>query len=257
MEVAAALAAFQQVLQQVEDFRVPLGLRAPLLLQLLRPFPGLIVDHLRDRNLNPGVPRLVVDLHAVLGGDMAVLSVDPRARVGGIPQDVVHAGLEPHQLAGLGGDPLVGQPHGNGVGPHPLIDVHAEDASNDLGLLLNHLGPAVVSDAVTVGETAGGHPSLLSSPPLAHRGPLAEVVQFDLADGRHESEGLHVDGVQDGFEPNLVGLNDLHEGRGGVHAPAQAVGLPAHDGVEASTLGVCQHPLELGRFFDQPLPTSW
>ena len=66
MEVAAALAAFQQVLQQVEHLRVPLGLDAPLLLQLLRPFPGLIVDHLRDRNLNPGVPRLVVDLHAVL-----------------------------------------------------------------------------------------------------------------------------------------------------------------------------------------------
>ena len=151
MEVGAALAAFQQVLQQVEDFRVPLGLRAPLLLQLLRPFPGLIVDHLRDRNLNPGVPGLVVDLHAVLGGDMAVLSVDPGARVGGIPQNVVHAGLKPQQLAGLCGDPLVGQLHGNGVGPHPLIDVHAEDASDDLRLLLNHLGSAVVSDAVSVG----------------------------------------------------------------------------------------------------------
>ena len=177
----------------------------------LRPFPGLIVDHLRDRNLYPGVLRLVVDLHAVLGGDMAVLSVDPGARVGGIPEDVVHAGLKPHQLAGLGGDPLVGQPRGNGVGPHPLIDVHAEDASDDLRLLLNHLGPAVLSDAVTVGEAAGGHPSLLGSPPLAHRGPLPEVVQLDLADGRHESEGLHVDGVQDGFEPYLVGLDDLHE----------------------------------------------
>ena len=134
MEVAAALAAFQQVLQQVEHLRVPLGLPAPLLLQLLRPFPGLIVDHLRDRNLNPGVPRLVVDLHAVLGGDMAVLSVDPGARVSGVPQDVVHAGLKPQQLAGLGGDSLVGQTHSNGAGPHAIMNVHVEDAAHNFGL---------------------------------------------------------------------------------------------------------------------------
>ena len=117
MEVAAALAAFQQVLQQVEHLRVPLGLDAPLLLQLLRPFPGLVVDDLRDRDLDPGVLWLVVDLHAVLGGDVTVLSVHPRARVGAIPQDVVHAGLKPRQLAGLCGDLLIDQPHGNGVGP--------------------------------------------------------------------------------------------------------------------------------------------
>ena len=77
MEIVAALAAFQKVLQQVEHIRVPLGLPAPLLLQRLRPLPGLVVDHLRDRDLNPGVPRLVVDLHAVFGGDVAVLAVDP------------------------------------------------------------------------------------------------------------------------------------------------------------------------------------
>ena len=71
MEVAAALAAFQKVLQQVDHLRIPLGLAAPLLLQLLRPFPGLIVNHLRDRDLNPGVLGLVVDLHTVLGGDAA------------------------------------------------------------------------------------------------------------------------------------------------------------------------------------------
>ena len=39
---------------------------------------------------------------------------------------------------------------------------------------------------------------LLGSPPLAHSGPLPEVVELYLADGRHESEGLHVDGVQVG-----------------------------------------------------------
>ena len=113
MEVAAALAAFQKVLQQVDHLRIPLGFAAPLLLQLPRPFPGLIVDQLRDRDLNPGIPRLVVDLHPVFRGDVAVLAVDPGARIGGIPQDVVHAGLKPQQLAGLCGDPLVGQPHGD------------------------------------------------------------------------------------------------------------------------------------------------
>ena len=246
MEVVAALAAFQQMLQQVEHLRVPPGRPAPLLLQLLRPSPGLLVHQRRDRDLYPGVPRLVVGLRPVLGGDVTLLSVNPRARVGGIRQNVMDVGLTPQQLAGLGGDSLVGQPHGNRGGPHPLIDVHVEDAADDLRLLLNHLGPAVVSDAVSVGEAAGGHASLLGRPTLAQSGPLPEVVQLYLADGRHESEGLHVDGVHDGFEPYLVGLDDLHEGGCGVHAPAEPVGLPADDGVEAPALGVGQHPLELG-----------
>ena len=246
MEVVAALATFQQVLQQVEHLRVPPGRPAPLLLQLLRPSPGLLVHQRRDRDLYPGVPRLVVGLRPVLGGDVTLLSVDPRAGVGGIRQNVMDVGLTPQQLAGLGGHSLVGQPHGNRGGPHPLIDVHVEDAADDLRLLLNHLGPAVVSDAVSVGEAAGGHPPLLGRPPFAHGGPLPEVVQLYLADGRHEAEGLHVDGVHDGFQPNLVGLDDLHEGGGGVHAPAEPVGLPADDGVKAPALGVGQHPLELG-----------
>ena len=122
------------------------------------------------------------------------------------------------------------------------MDVHVEDAADDLRLLLNHLGPAVVSDAVSVGEAAGGHPSLLGRPPLAQSGPLPEVVQLYFADGVH-----------DGFEPNLVGLDDLHEGGGWIHAPAEPVGLPADDGVEASALGVGQHPLELGALL-RPAP---
>ena len=43
----------------------------------------------------------------------------------------------------------------------------------------------------------------------------------------------------------LMSLDDLHEGGCGVHAPAEAVGLPADDGVEAFPPGVGQHPLEL------------
>ena len=88
VEVVAALAASQKVLQQVDHLRIPLGPPVPLLLQLLRPFPVLVVHQSRDRDLNPGLLRLVVDLHTILGGDVAGLSVDPGARVGGIPQNV-------------------------------------------------------------------------------------------------------------------------------------------------------------------------
>ena len=177
---------------------------------------------------------------------MAELAVDPGARVGGIPQDVMYAGLKPQQLAGLGGDSLLGQPHGNRRGPHPLMDVHVEDAAHNFGLLFHDIEPSVVSDAVSVEEAARGHAPLLGRPTLAQSGPLPEVVQLNLADGGHQAEGLHVDGVHDGFEPYLVGLDDLHEGGGGIHAPAEAVGLPADDGVEASLSGVGQHPLEFG-----------
>ena len=245
MEVVAALAAFQQVLQQVEHLRVPLGLPAPLLLQGLRPLPDILVHQGRNRDLYPGVPRLVVGLRAVFGGDVTLLSVDPGARIGGVRQNVMDVGLTPQQLAGLCGDSVVGQPHGNRGRPHLLMDVHVEDAANNLRLLLDYLRPAVVSDAVSVGEAAGGHPSLLGRPTLAQSGPLPEVVQLYLADGRHESEGLHVDGVHDGFQPNLMGLDDLHEGGCGVHAPAEPVGLPADDGVEAPPSGVGQQSLEL------------
>ena len=186
---------------------------------------------------------------------MTVLAVDPGARVSGIPQDVVQAGLKPQQLAGLGGDALVGQQHGNRIGTQPLIDVHLEDAAQDLGLLINRLGPSVVSDAVSVGGAAGGQEALLGRTALAQGGPLPEVVQLDLADGSHETEGLHVDGVHDGFEPNLVCLDDLHEGGGGVHPPAEAVGLPADDGVEVSAPGVGQHSLELGSLL-RPSPAD-
>ena len=108
------------------------------------------------RDLHPGVPRLVVDLHTVLSGDVAGLSVDPGARVGGIPQNVMYVGLTPHQLAGLGRDSLVGQPHGNGAGPHALMNVHVDHAEHNFGLLFHDLGPAVVSDAVPMGRRPVG-----------------------------------------------------------------------------------------------------
>ncbi len=246
VEAVTALAAPEQVLQQVSLLRVPPGLSAPLLLQGLRPLPGLVVDDLGDRHLNPGVLRLLVDLDALFGGDDAFLAVNPRSRVGLVPQNVVDVGLTPEHLPGLGGNSIVGQPHGDGGGAHPLVNVHVENAPHHLGLLFDHHRPAVVSDAIAVGELAGGHPSLLGRAALAQGGALPEVVQLDLADGGHESEGLHVDGVHDGLQPDLVGLDHLHEGGSGVHSPAEAVRLPADDDVEASLLGVGQDSLELG-----------
>ena len=136
MEPVAALTALDKMLQQVQHLRIPLGPCATLFLQRLRTIPRRIVDHLRYRNLDPTVPRLFVDLHPVLGGDVAILAVDPGAPVGGICQYVEHAGLKPQLLAGRRGDPLVGQPNRNGMGPHTLMNVHVKDAADDLRMLL-------------------------------------------------------------------------------------------------------------------------
>ena len=125
------------------------------------------------------------------------------------------------------------------------MTVLAEDAADKLGLRLVDVEVAAVVVAVSVGRRPGGHPAQLGLSSLAHPGPLPEVVQLDVADGRHQAEGLHVDGVHDGRDADPVRVDDLHEGGGGVHSPAEPVGLPAHDGVEASYLGVGQHPLEL------------
>ena len=174
------------------------------------------------------------------------LAVPPGALVGLVAQDAVDLTVPP-PLGLIGRRNAVGhQPLADHPRPQSVLHAHAVDAPHDIGLGLHYLGPAVVSDAVPVGNVADRNASLLGRAPLAHRRALPEVVQLDLADGRHEAEGLHVYGVHDGFELYLVGLDDLHEGGGGVHAPAEAVRLPADDGVEAPPSGVGQHPLELG-----------
>ena len=81
-------------------------------------------SHLRNGDLDSGVLRLVQFPHAVLGGDVAELSVDPSAGVGSVPKCMVHARLKPQRLTCLDGHPFVGQPHGYGGGPHPLVDLH-------------------------------------------------------------------------------------------------------------------------------------
>ena len=129
-----------------------------------------------------------------------------------------------------------------------------EDASHDLGLRLVYLRLAVLSDTVTVGDRADWHSPLLCRPALPHSRPLPEVVELYLSNGRHQTEGLHVDGVHDGFQPNLVGLDHLHESGGGVHSPAEPVRLPADDCVEPSLACVFQHPLKL-RTLLRPSPS--
>ena len=55
------------------------------------------------------------------------------------------------------------------------MNVHVEHAAHNFGLLFHDLGSVVVSDAVPIGEAAGGHPSQLGRPPLARSGPLPEL----------------------------------------------------------------------------------
>ena len=124
---------------------------------------------------------------------------------------------------------------------------------------------AVGSGPVSIGDRTIWHPPLLGLPPLAHGRSLPEVVQLYLPDGRHEAEGLHVDGVHDSLKTCLMRLDHFHESGRGVHPAAQPVGLPADDCVEASLSRICQHPLELrtllcpapanllvARHYDQP-----
>ena len=233
------------MLEQVGHLGVPLGDGQPLFLQLLGPIPGRLVHQRRDRDLDPRLLRLGVDSRPFLRRHRPPPSVAPGALVGRIPDHAVDLGLVPPH-AGLGRrDSLVGQPPGDGGDTQPFVDVQPEDALHDLGLDLHYLWLATLSDPVAVGEAAGWYTALLGGPSLAHSRSLTEVVELDLPDGCHEAEGLQVDGVHDGLEPDLVGLHDLHEDGGGVHPPAQPVGLPADDGVEASVSCVGEHPLEL------------
>ena len=120
--------------------------------------------------------------------------------------------------------------------------------------MLDDLGPALPGDAVAVGHRVDGDAPLPGRTALAHRGALAEVVELDLADGGHEPERLHVDRVHHRLDLDTVRLDDLHQGGGGVHPPAEAVGLPADDGVEAPGLRVGEHALELGPLLGPAAP---
>ena len=83
---------------------------------------------------------------------------DPAAGTGGFllrAHDYIER-LTPRRLAGLGGDPLLGQPRGDCGSPHTLMNAHVKDAEYGLGLLFHDLRPAIVSDAVPVGEAAHG-----------------------------------------------------------------------------------------------------
>ena len=250
-----ALGAPDEMLQQVEHLGVPLGPAQPLLLEGLRPIPGLLVHQRRDRDLYPGLLRLRVDPRPVFRRNMPGPAKPPDALVGLVAQNAVNARFLPPRVGLAHGDFLLDQLPGDGRRAHPLVDVLAEDAPHDLGLGLVNLRPAVVAGPVAVGERAGRHAALLGRPAPAHGRALPEVVQLDLSDGRHQAEGLHVDGVHDGLDPYLVGLDDLHESGGGEHAPAEAVRLPADDGVEQTLLGVGQHPLELGALL-RPAPAD-
>ena len=240
-----ALGAADEVLEQIEYLGVALGSHRPLLLDGLSAVPCLLVHQGRERHLDPPIFRLRVDSLSGLRHDPAGLAVVPGALVDFPAENGADVCLVPPGAGISQGGVVAGHPFADWRPGQTLVHVHLEDAPNDLGLRLVYLRLAVVSGTIPVGGRSGGHPALLGRAALAHGGPLPEVVQLYLADGGHEAEGLHVDGVGDGFELYLMSLDHFHEGGGRVHAPAEAVGLPADDGVEAFPPSVGQHPLEL------------
>ena len=185
---------------------------------------------------------------------MTVLAVDPGARVSGIPQDVVQARLKSQQLAGLV-RALVGQQHGNRIGPQPLIDVHLEDAAHNLGLLINRLGPSVVSDAVSVGGPPAGRRPCLAVPRLPRVDRSLKLSSSILPMAAMRQKVFMSMASMTTSSRIWCASTDLHECGGGVHPPAEAVGLPADDGVEVSAAGVGQHSLELGSLL-RPSPAD-
>ena len=242
----AALAAADEVLEQVEHLRIARGADPPPHPQRLRLLPDLVVHERGEGHADPAVAGLLVDAGAVVGGDVAGFAVPPGAQVGLVAEDAVDLRRVPARSAPARGDVLARESLGDREPAHALVDVLPEDTPHHLGVLLVDGGRALLGDAVAEGNAVDGDAALLGGPALAHRGALAEVVELDLADRRHEAEGLHVDRVHHRLDADALRLDDLHEGGGGVHAAAEAVGLPADDGVEAPVPGVGEHALELG-----------
>ena len=157
-----------QMLQQIEYLGVAPGLGPSLLHDVLRQVPGLLVHYLRERHRYPRVLVLIVDPYPVLRGDVAGLAVPPGALVGLVAQDAVDLTVPP-PLGLIGRGNAVGhQPLANHPRSQSVVHAHAVDAPHDLGLGLHYLGPAVVSDAVSVGDVADRNAPLLGRAPLAH-----------------------------------------------------------------------------------------
>ena len=144
----------------------------------------------------------------------------------------MHVGVLPPRAGPPGRGIVSGQLMGYLQSHHPFVHVLAEYAPHDIGLRLVYHRPAVLPDPVSIGDRAIRHSALLGLPAPAHGCSLPDVVQFYLPDGRHDPEHLHVDGVHDRLQANLVRLDDLHQGSCRVHPAAQPVHLPAHDDVE-------------------------
>ena len=241
-----ALAAAHEVLEQVEGLRVAGRARQPPLAQLLRPLPRLLVHERREGDAHPALAGLAVPAHPCVGGGVAGLAVPPGALVGLVAEDAVDLRRVPARPRTRRGDAVGLERSGDGGRAHAIVDGVVEDAADDLRAFLVDLWRAALCDAVAVGDSVDGDAALFGRAALPHRGALAEVVELDLADRRHQPEGLHVDRVHHRLDADAVRLHHLHEGGGGVHAAREAVGLPADDDVEAAGRGVGEHALELG-----------
>ena len=164
----AALCAAQEMLEQVEDLRVALRLRVALAAQDARALPDLLVHDRREGHADPVVLGLLIHELPVLGRDVTGPAVPPRALVDLVAQEAVDGAVVPAPARLGHGHALLRQPAGDQARAHVLLDAHLIDAAHDLGLVLDDLGPAVVADAVAVGDGARGDAALLGGAALAH-----------------------------------------------------------------------------------------
>ena len=63
---------------------------------------------------------------------------------------------------------LGGQLPGDGGSPQPFADVHVKDVADDFDLSLHRLRPAVLTEAVAVGDVVDRDAALLGGAALAH-----------------------------------------------------------------------------------------
>ena len=147
-----------------------------------------------ERYANPGILQIPGAPRSLLGCDPTGFAVPIGAPVGLVAHNGVEPFPAPFRALGLEGRAFPLQPQDDGRSGHSLVSVLAKNVADELGLRLVYGGVSVLVDAVTVGRRPGGQTALLGLAAPVHPSPFPKVVQLDLADGRHESKGIHVDG---------------------------------------------------------------
>nr|WP_304271173.1 hypothetical protein [Brevundimonas naejangsanensis] len=193
----------------------------------------VLAGRLADRDLAAGLAVLshldaVVDLHA--GVDLAVKdAVGPLARAlngRGVPFP-----------AGRRRDPVLVQALGDLARRHPVMDIHGEDAPDDLGLFGDDLDQAAGLGAIAVEARAGGE-ALFGVGRHAPLGLQAEVADEVLGDEALERDVHVLDAIggQGGDAGADVGQPVRHV-RQVLEVAGQAVFVLGQQQVELAPLG--------------------